>query len=270
MSLSLEASAVIRSNSLQPNTSAIKADSLDPKPDLKVTEATKSTIASSDSSITELVPAKIDAILCADTLHLFDDSKKAELIYDLLDANLYKSPEIFEKVLKVAIISDSPEVLDAAVNFFWESEDERVEGVMRSAFRIGKADSYSEGLAIAYLLDKYPGDKEIRTELKLRLKKSGVVANEFATGLFESNIPSAVALALDQTKKEGGLIRSWFAPFDWIKLQIENSLTLDQNKKDLNRIAYHLLSSSLEDFSDYADKIEEANATLLGYSKDDL
>ena len=73
-------------------------------------------------------------------------------------------------------------------------------------------------------------------------RKNGGNSN-FVRALFESHVPAAVALALDQLDRNGSIDHVPFKPIASIVLAYHNFSAQDQTARDLNRIIYHLKSS---------------------------
>jgi hypothetical protein len=174
------------------------------------------------------------------TLDSVSDQEKLVLLKNLSESKQELDSELIGQMIKVAGKTKDRKVVDQIVLLLKDVDGQEVEGVMRECFRLGRADSFAEGHAIAYLLEKYPSDKEIRKELALRLDASGVVFSKFADGLIESKVPAVMAMVLNQVAQDGGI---GFLPkqaVEWTKSIASNILSLDQTKRDLSTIIYHL------------------------------
>jgi hypothetical protein len=174
------------------------------------------------------------------TLDSVSDQEQLVLLKNLSESKQELDSELIDQMIKVVGKTKDRQIVDQIVLLLKDIDGQEIEGVMRECFRLGRADSFAEGHAIAYLLEKYPSDKEIRKELALRLDASGVVASQFANGLIESQVPAVMAMVLDQVAQDGGI---GFLPkqaLEWTKSIASNVFSLDQTKRDLSTIIYHL------------------------------
>ena len=187
-------------------------------------------------------------------------SSQAKIVSLFRQSSQQENSKVVDAVINLARVNPDRQFLVQAVLFLKDSHDPRVEAAMRSCWNQGKATSAADGVAIAFLLGRYPEDRTLRAELRDRQNLNYGVNREFSAALFDSNVPGAVALALDRLDCELRIERSLIRPAQTLFLAARNMFAKTQTERDLNTIAYYLGES----FSGHSEReVAQSLKTLL-------